>query len=99
MTTFAQLPTVDSCKVNSCSFNADGCNAPAITIGGQGQHATCATFIPLDIKGGLSSLKSAAVGACQRVDCTHNDKLSCTADSVEIGEAGDTADCLTYSVA
>jgi hypothetical protein len=39
------------------------------------------------------------VGACQRVECTHNKDLLCSADSVEIGSGADTADCLTYSPA
>lgn len=62
---------------------------------GGADSATCATFIPLDMKGGLSSVL-AHVGACQRIDCTHYSALECTAEAVHIGTLGDPADCLTF---
>lgn len=96
MSALAELPTVTSCTVAGCSYNHDGCHAAAITVGGSGADASCATFIPLTVKGGLSTVP-ASVGACQRVDCIHNDKLECTAASVIIGAGEDTADCLTFA--
>ena len=96
MTTVLDLPLVTICTVAGCSYNHDGCHAGAITVGGHGDTASCATFIPLDVKGGLGAMV-AHVGACQRADCTHNEALECTAESVHIGSLGDPADCLTYS--
>ncbi len=69
--------------------------APAVTITGSPDHATCGTFISIDARGGLP-VASAHVGACQRVECVHNSDLLCTAESVVIGAGGDTASCLTY---
>lgn len=91
------LPAVAECSVDGCSYNHDHeCNAAAVTIGASGSDANCATFIPLDMKGGLDRVVS-HVGACQRADCTHNSALECTAESVRVGHGADTADCLTYA--
>ena len=54
---------VSECTVAGCSYEHHGCHASAITVDGAGADAQCATFIPLDMKGGLDTL--AAVGACQ----------------------------------
>ena len=95
----ATLTGISACTVTACSFNSDkSCNAGAITVAGTPDHAECGTFISLDVRGGLPTA-SAHVGACQRVECTHNKDLLCSADSVEIGSGADTADCLTYSPA
>jgi hypothetical protein len=96
MTTVLDLPLVTMCTVTRCSYNHDGCHAGAITVGTHGDSANCATFIALGAKGGLSSIV-AHVGACLRVDCTHNSTLVCTAEEVHIGTLGDPANCLTYS--
>lgn len=85
-----------SCSATNCSFNHEGCAAPAITIAGDSAHAHCATFISLDIRGGLP-VAHATVGACQRAECNHNSGLLCTATDVKIGSGSDVADCLTYS--
>lgn len=95
MTTVLDLPLVSECTVAGCSYNHDGCHAGAITVGGDGASASCATFVPLDLKGGLGV--QAHVGACTRVDCAHNSALECSAESVVIGSGGDPADCLTYA--
>lgn len=95
MTTFAELPAVADCTVAACSYNHDGCHAGAVTISASGSDASCATFIPLSVKGGLPKML-ATVGACQRNDCVHNVALNCTASAVKIGSGSDTADCLTY---
>ncbi len=97
MATLAELPQVSECSVSGCSYNDhSSCHAGAVTIGGQGSDAQCATFIPLGVKGGLDTVL-ASVGACQRAECAHNEALECTASSVRIGSGTDTADCLTYS--
>lgn len=93
MTALQNLPKVHDCSASGCAFNADtACHASAITIGGD--HAHCGTFVTLDVK--PMSDVAGAVGACHRIDCTHNEKLSCTAQSVSIGEGADMADCLTF---
>lgn len=95
MSTLMDQPTVSECSVDGCSYNHDhACNAAAITVGGTGD-AQCFTFIPLSVKGGLDRVVS-HVGACQRVDCSHNEHLECAADSVRIGAGHDLADCLTF---
>jgi hypothetical protein len=99
MTTLMELPTVAECSVDGCSYNHDHeCHAAAVTISSTGTEASCATFIPLGVKGGLDKVVS-HVGACQRADCLHNKDLECTAESVRVGPGADNADCLTYSPA
>lgn len=98
MTALSELPVVAECTVTGCSYNHDGCHAPAVTIGGSEGDAQCATFIPLSIDGGLEDVH-AGVGACQRSECVHNKALTCTADAVRIGAVGEAPDCLTYSTA
>ncbi len=97
MSTLMELPPVSDCSVAGCSYNHEHtCGAAAITIAGSSGDAQCATFIPLNFKGGLDRVVS-HVGACQRMDCQHNDHLECGAASVRIGAGRDTADCLTYT--
>lgn len=99
MTTLMELPTVSECAVDGCSYNHDhSCHAAAVTISSAGTDASCATFIPLGVKGGLDTVVS-HVGACQRADCSYNEHLECTAESVRVGPGPDNADCLTYSPA
>lgn len=95
MSALTELPLVSECTVTGCSYNHDGCHAPAVTIGGSAGDAECATFIPLSIDGGLDD-PGGSVGACQRSECVHNKSLTCTADAVRVGSHGDGADCLTY---
>ncbi|PJI86585.1 DUF1540 domain-containing protein [Luteimicrobium subarcticum] len=95
-----EMPQVSECSVLGCSYNDhSSCHAAAVTIGGSAAgEAQCATFIPLDVKGGLSKVMT-FVGACQRADCQHNDKLECNAASVKVGPGAvdeKHADCLTY---
>ena len=90
----AELPKVLDCSVDACAYNKDNaCATGAVTIAGKAD-ASCATFIPLNIKGGLDRV-SAFVGACVKDDCAHNEHLECTAASVRIG--ADDAECLTYA--
>lgn len=99
MTATADLPRVAECTIEGCSYNHDGCHAGAITIAGVEGDASCATFVPLSVKGGLDQVL-ASVGACQRAECRHNDHLECGAPSVRVGSGGDHhADCLTYAPA
>lgn len=66
MTTLMELPPVAECSVDGCSYNHDHeCHAAAVTISSTGTEASCATFIPLGVKGGLDKVVS-HVGACQR---------------------------------
>jgi hypothetical protein len=96
MTAVLEMASITECSVAGCSYNDhSGCHAFAVTIGGSGAAAECATFIPLSAKGGLSKVVG-HVGACQRADCAHNDSLECSAASVRIGAGSDTADCLTF---
>ena len=84
MTTI-NLPLISSCTVDGCSYNHDHeCHAAAVTISSTGTEASCVTFIPLGVKGGLDKVVS-HVGACQRADCLHNKDLECTAEAVRIG--------------
>lgn len=95
----ATLTGISTCTATACSFNSEqNCTAGAITVAGAPDHAECGTFISLDVRGGLPTA-SAHVGACQRVECTHNKDLLCSADSITIGSDADTADCLSYSPA
>lgn len=90
MTTLAPVST---CTTTACSFNHDGCTAYAITVGGGNGSPSCETFISLDARGGLPTADS-QVGACQRLECTHNTDLMCHAEGISVG--GDTALCETY---
>ena len=95
MSAMLEMPPVSECTIAGCSYNHDGCHAGAITIAGNAGDASCATFIPLDVKGGLSKVVT-QVGACQRADCVFNQDLECTASSVRMGAGEDVADCLSY---
>ena len=88
------LATVSSCTTTACSYNKNGCTAFAVTIGGTAGAASCGTFISLDARGGLPTAQG-QVGACQRLECTHNTDLMCTADAITVG--GDTAACELYA--
>jgi hypothetical protein len=87
------MPQVTECSVTGCSYNHDGCTAFAVTVD---QDHDCATFIPLDTKGGLSKVVT-QVGACQRANCMFNQDLECVASAVRMGPGADgTAACLSY---
>jgi hypothetical protein len=91
--TAVKMPRVAECTVTGCSYNHDEAyGAFAVTVA---TESSCATFIPLDTKGGLSKVVS-QVGACQRADCAFNQDLECTAGSVRMGAGADAADCLTF---
>ncbi|MGP9695509.1 DUF1540 domain-containing protein [Brachybacterium sp. AOP25-B2-12] len=90
--TVVDMPRVTECTVSGCSYNHDGCHAFAVTVG---SDTSCATFIPLDVKGGLSKVVT-QVGACQRSACVHNENLECGAASIKMGAGEDTANCLSY---
>lgn len=87
--------TVTSCATTSCAFNSDGCTAFAVTIGGSKDRAACSTFITLDARGGLP-VAGGKVGACQRIECTHNSDLMCGLEAISVG--ADTAECLNYEI-
>ncbi|QGU06107.1 hypothetical protein COCCU_00695 [Corynebacterium occultum] len=87
------ITNVSSCTTTACAFNDGGCNAYAITVGGE-NAAACGTFTTLDIRAGISDAHS-EVGACHRLDCTHNKDLMCAADSISI--VGESAMCADYN--
>jgi hypothetical protein len=96
VSTLMEMPAVTECSVAGCSYNDhSSCHAAAVTIAGTVGDASCATFIPLGVRGGLDKVIT-HVGACQRSECTHNSSLECTAASVRIGAGHDHADCLTF---
>lgn len=86
------MPRVHNCAATNCSFNHDGCNALAMTMGQKG----CVTFVEIGVRSSEHTT-AGQVGACQRADCTFNHNLECSAESVKVGANG--ADCLTYKVA
>jgi hypothetical protein len=93
--TTTEMPAVSE---SACSYNHDhDCHAYAITVGGRNGSADCATFVPLDARGGLPRVVP-QVGACSRADCVHNRDLECSASEVKVGMGmGDhSANCLTY---
>lgn len=92
MSTTLEMPQVHDCSATTCAYNHDGCHAFAISMN---SDAECATFLSLNDKGGLDVV--AQVGACQRVDCVHNESLECKAPFVRVGSAASGADCLSYS--
>lgn len=89
MTTI-NLPLISDCAEADCSFNHDGCHAPAVTVG----DTNCLTFLPLTLRGGIDDAH-AEVGACKSANCKHNENLVCHASAVKIGADG--AECLTFS--
>jgi hypothetical protein len=87
------MPRILDCSVEVCSYNKDNaCSAAAITMGSS-PAASCTTFIPLGVRGGLDRV-TAFVGACSKADCVFNDNLECSAEAVRVG--ADSAQCLTY---
>ncbi|GAB3948282.1 DUF1540 domain-containing protein [Corynebacterium tapiri] len=82
------LATVSTCSATTCAFNQNGCTAPAITMN---EGATCATFATLDVR--AKGEGEGAVGVCHRLECVHNDALSCTASGVDVTAA---AACDTF---
>lgn len=99
MSATADLPQVAECSIDGCSYNSHhNCHAGAVTISGGAGTASCATFIPLSVKGGLDRVV-AEVGACHRAECTHNSALECHASTVRIGAGPDNVShpgCLTF---
>ncbi|MDO5670237.1 MAG: DUF1540 domain-containing protein [Corynebacterium sp.] len=86
------ITQISSCTTTACAFNNEGCTAFAINVGGS-ENPSCATFTTIDLRAGLAEAEG-QVGACQRLDCAHNDDLMCTAASITVG--GDAALCETY---
>lgn len=88
------LTLINSCQTTSCAFNHDGCAAGAITVAGT-DTASCATFVDIDVRGGLESANG-QVGACQHLECVNNANLLCQAESIQVSDAGG---CLSYQQA
>ncbi|MDR3360963.1 MAG: DUF1540 domain-containing protein [Bifidobacteriaceae bacterium] len=98
MLTLESMSKVAECSVTDCAYNqVEACHAGAVTIAGPSGRAGCATFIPLTVKGGFTAA-TAAVGACQHLECAHNSDLECAAPAIQVGLRGATeADCLTFA--
>lgn len=92
--TMTDLPAV-ACTVAGCSYNHEGCHAPAINVD---ENDACSTFLPLGVDGGLPKV-IAHVGACQRTDCVHNEHAVCGAAAVRISGGDGPAHCETYQPA
>lgn len=90
-----EMPKVEQCNVNECSYNDENrCHALAVTIG-DGVHPHCDTYVHASHRGGDRNC-DAGVGACKVEGCSNNKHLECHAKSVQIGWQGDEIDCLTY---
>ena len=90
------LPIVSTCSVDGCSYNHDhDCHAGAITVTG---GADCGTYVATGAHDAGAAARG-QVGACHRADCIHNDKLECSAESIDVGVGNDPADCLTFATA
>ncbi len=83
---------ISSCTTTACAFNNDGCTAFAVNVGGNA-NAACITCSEVDLRAGLSAV-DAQVGACKRLDCTHNEDLMC--GLADISVSGDAALCDSY---
>jgi hypothetical protein len=93
MTSMQSLPSIQSCSATTCAYNENSsCHAGAITVAGD--NAACGTFVEISFRAGVEA--GGVVGACHRSECKFNDKLECTASSVQVGAGKDVADCLTY---
>ncbi len=98
MKTLLQSPPVRECAATACSFNDNGCHAPAITVAASADAASCATFVESSLSGGIAEV-TGAVGACARAECVFNINLACTAESITVGPGATVSDCLTYQPA
>ncbi|MCT2277687.1 DUF1540 domain-containing protein [Micromonospora chalcea] len=98
MKTLLQSPPVRECAATACSFNDNGCHAPAITVAASAAAASCATFVESSLSGGIAEV-TGAVGACARAECVFNTNLACTAESITVGPGATVSDCLTYQPA
>ena len=98
MATMLQMPAVRQCTATACSFNDDGCHAPAVTVASVEAGARCATFVETPVRGGMAGV-TGVVGSCSRSDCVHNENLTCRAEAVTIGSGQSVSDCLTYQAA
>ena len=98
MKTLLQSPPVRECAATACSFNDNGCHAPAITVAASADAASCATFVESSLSGGIAEV-TCAVGACARAECVFNTNLACTAESITVGPGATVSDCLTYQPA
>ena len=85
---------IASCSTTTCAFNNEGCTALGITVAGD-STATCATFTTIDVRAGRPA--DGSVGACHRLECTHNKDLLCTNSTITI--TGENAECGAYEVA
>lgn len=90
-----EMPAVQTCDVRECVYNVEAaCHARAITIG-DGVHPGCDTFLK-GSAGHTHRGQKAGVGACKVTGCRHNDDFECTADSIGVGMAQGSVNCMTF---
>jgi hypothetical protein len=72
-------------------------NAGTIAINVGGPEPFCDTFVSAGKKGGVRNV-SARVGACKVEDCTFNNALECTAESIRVTLQQNRAQCVSYQL-
>lgn len=91
-----EMPAVEACAADDCSYNVDLlCHARAITVG-DGTHPGCDTFLS-NARHTHSGPDYAGVGACKVSACKFNDDFECAAEAIRIGHVGDSINCLTFT--
>ncbi len=90
------MPIVSECLASECAYNVGmNCHAKAITVGNS-LHAGCDTFFS-GSEHTKSSTRTAGIGACKSTDCTFNEDLECSTDSIRVAPSGQQVNCMTYS--
>ena len=90
------MPIVSECLASECAYNVGmNCHAKAITVGNS-LHAGCDTFFSGSGHTKATTL-TAGIGACKSTNCTFNEDLECTTDSIRVAPAGQEVNCMTYS--
>ncbi|SCZ52093.1 DUF1540 domain-containing protein [Thiohalomonas denitrificans] len=91
-----EMPNVSECQVSECVYNLEqACHARAITVG-DGVKPGCDTYFKAGSHVKRAS-EIAGVGACKVNGCQYNDDFECQAANIQVGFAGDSIDCLTFS--
>jgi len=90
------MPIVSECLASECAYNVGmNCHAKAITVGNS-LHAGCDTFFS-GSGHTKETARTAGIGACKSTNCTFNEDLECTTDSIRVAPAGQEVNCMTYS--
>lgn len=90
-----EMSMVAECSHEECAYNTGkSCHAKAITVG-DSINPLCDTVLHRADNVHATDIH-AGVGACKVSDCSFNEDLECTADSIAIGLQNDNARCMTY---